>query len=60
MTAACFVERTYCAVGDQASGWFFLPPWSLWADWAKDEANRQAERMKQRGQMIEITRGGSK
>ena len=54
MTAACVADGSFTAVGDKAGGWFFLPPWSLWADWAKEEASRQAERFSQCGQNLEI------
>lgn len=57
MTAACVACNTFTAVGDESGGWFFLPPWSAWADWAKEETDRQAERLTRCGQKIEIIRG---
>jgi hypothetical protein len=59
MTAACVADGSYSAVGDDAGGWFFLPPWSMWADWAKDEADRQVERSIQVGQHAKIITEGS-
>jgi hypothetical protein len=35
LAAVGVVRRRYVAVGDLRAGFFFLPPWELWADWAK-------------------------
>jgi hypothetical protein len=39
VTAVCTWQGMYVAVGEQAGGYFFLPPWPLWQDWAKDALN---------------------
>jgi hypothetical protein len=39
-TAACVAAGRYTAVGDESGGYFFLAPWSLWADWARSELDR--------------------
>jgi len=36
-TAASAATGRYTAVGEPAGGYFFLPPWPLWADWARTE-----------------------
>jgi len=36
LTAACVFDGRYVAVGDDIGGYFFLPPWEIWSDWAKD------------------------
>ncbi len=36
LAAVCVVRKRYVAVGDMRAGFFFLPPWDLWAGWAKD------------------------
>ncbi|MCA1493016.1 DUF429 domain-containing protein [Ensifer sp. NBAIM29] len=35
LTAACAAAGKAEAVGDEAGGWFWLPPAALWADWAR-------------------------
>jgi hypothetical protein len=40
-TAASVVSGRYVAVGEPVGGYFFLPPWSLWADWARAEVDLQ-------------------
>ena len=35
LTAGCVVRKRYVAVGNLHEGYFFLPPWDLWASWAK-------------------------
>lgn len=41
LTAAAVAAGRYTAVGESTGGYFFLPPWALWADWAQTELNRQ-------------------
>jgi hypothetical protein len=41
LTAACVARGRYCAIGDPIGGYFFLPPWARWQDWAKQEVLRQ-------------------
>lgn len=36
LTAVCVLKNTYVAVGEPQGGYLFLPPWSLWSDWAKN------------------------
>jgi predicted RNase H-like nuclease len=43
LTAAGVYAGRYTAVGDPVGGYFFLPPWSMWAAWARDEVDRQQE-----------------
>lgn len=38
-TAVCAHQGNYVAVGDMAGGYFFLPPWPLWNQWAKVALN---------------------
>lgn len=40
-TAASVAAGSYTAVGEPAGGYFFLPPWPLWADWARRELDAQ-------------------
>jgi predicted RNase H-like nuclease len=43
-TAASVAAGRYTAVGDPIGGYFFLPPWSLWADWARQEVDKQRQK----------------
>jgi hypothetical protein len=47
LTAACVWAGRYVAVGDDEGGWIFLPPWALWAPWARAglDRNRGAARV---------------
>lgn len=43
-TAACVAAGRYTAVGEEKGGYFFLPPLSLWAAWARTELDTQRQR----------------
>jgi hypothetical protein len=45
MTAAGVFTGQYVAVGDEAGGYFFLPPWSDWTPWARGELDYQRTRV---------------
>lgn len=45
LTAATVAVGRYTAVGDKQGGYFFLPPWDLWAEWARKELLKQRERI---------------
>ena len=36
LTALLTAHGTFTAVGNEAGGWFFLPPWEFWQSWARD------------------------
>jgi hypothetical protein len=40
-TAAAVAAGRYTAVGDPSGGYFFLPPWPLWANWSRQELDKQ-------------------
>lgn len=35
LTGVCAARGSYVAVGEPVGGYFFLPPWSTWASWAR-------------------------
>ena len=37
LTAASVAAGRYTAVGDDEGGYFFLPPFALWGEWARHE-----------------------
>jgi hypothetical protein len=41
LTAYCVWKGKYVAVGDPVDGYFFLPPWDIWASWEKRDLNNQ-------------------
>jgi predicted nuclease with RNAse H fold len=53
MTSMCVCRGSYVAVGEPNGGYFFLPPWELWAPWAKAtlDANRRDPRL---GARVEV------
>jgi hypothetical protein len=40
-TAASVAAGRYTAVGEPIGGYFFLPPWPLWAEWSRREIDKQ-------------------
>lgn len=56
VTAACVAAGSFTAIGDDRGGWFYLPPWSMWASWAQDEASHQTRRLKGEERAVEIVR----
>jgi predicted nuclease with RNAse H fold len=40
LTALCVLRGTYVAVGEPSGGYFFLPPWETWAEWARTAVNQ--------------------
>lgn len=44
LTAAAVAHGSYTAVGDSAGGYFFLPPFEMWAPWARREIAKQRRR----------------
>jgi len=36
LTGLLVARNQFIAVGDAQGGWFFLPPWSCWKEWAQD------------------------
>jgi hypothetical protein len=45
LTAAAVDRGFYTAVGEQEGGYFFLPPWNLWNEWARRELDMQRKRI---------------
>lgn len=40
LTTLCVLRGLYVAVGEPSGGYFFLPPWDSWAEWARDALKR--------------------
>lgn len=47
LTAACVAMGRYVAVGEEIGGYFFMPPWDAWNQWAKTtlDLNRRDHRL---------------
>jgi hypothetical protein len=45
LTAAAVANGQYTAVGEKVGGYFFLPPWTFWSDWARNELDCQRYRL---------------
>ncbi len=45
LTAAAVAVGRYTAVGNDRAGYFFLPPWDSWAMWARQELDKQRNRV---------------
>ncbi len=48
LTALLVAKGHYVAVGDEVSGWFFLPPFSAWTDWAKETIQNNINKLNDR------------
>lgn len=44
LTAASVASGNYVSIGDRLGGYIFLPPWDFWAQWAREEVEKQWER----------------
>jgi hypothetical protein len=40
LTAALAAQGTAAIIGEPSGGWFWLPPWSLWQQWATQGLNK--------------------
>ena len=57
ITALLTKQRNFTAVGDEAGGWFFLPPWEVWQPWARATVEAACSRLNQMGAQLRIERG---
>ena len=57
LTALLTARGTFTAVGDEAAGWFLLPPWEVWQPWACDAVETGCERLNALGAKLRIERG---
>jgi hypothetical protein len=46
-------QGTAAIIGEPSGGWFWLPPWSLWQQWATQGFNNAARAMDMKGQPLE-------
>lgn len=46
LTAAGVASGRYVAVGNEQGGYFFLPSWECWEQWARQEIDAQRERVR--------------
>ena len=53
LTAALAAQGTAAIIGEPSGGWFWLPPWSLWQQWATEALNNAARAMALKGQPLE-------
>jgi integral membrane sensor domain MASE1 len=56
LTAALAAQGTAAFVGEPTGGWFWLPPGSLWQQWATQGFNNAASAMALKGQPLEKSR----
>ena len=57
-TAAIIGEASggwFCAaiIGEASGGWFWLPPWSLWQQWATQGVNKRRQSLALKGKLLE-------
>jgi hypothetical protein len=51
--AALAAQRNAAIIGEPSGGWFWLPPWSLWQQWATQGFNDAARAMALKDQPLE-------
>lgn len=56
LTAAAVASGRYTAVGDEKGGYFFLPPWNAWKQWAQQEL----EKLRKRIDLVEVWINGER
>jgi hypothetical protein len=55
LTAALAAQGSAAIIGEPRSGWFWLPPWSLWQQWATQGLNNGFRAMALKGQPLETS-----
>jgi hypothetical protein len=55
LTAALAAQGSAAIVGEPSGGWFWLPPWSLWQQWATQGLNNGVRAMALKGQPLETS-----
>lgn len=54
LTALLVSRNRFTAVGEDKGGWFFLPPWECWAQWAQEAIENGAATLNCEGACIQI------
>jgi hypothetical protein len=54
LTGLLTAHGHFTAIGDVQGGWFFLPPWSCWKEWARDAINSGIRELNREGEQIEL------
>lgn len=62
LTGVCVHRNQYVAVGNEVTGYFFLPPWETWQPWAKAglALNRRDPRLARANGQVEVWIAGRK
>lgn len=58
LTALLTARGQFTAVGDTEGGWFFLPPWQCWKEWARDAVVVGIRELNRGGASIQLIRNG--
>ena len=58
ITALLISRNRFTAVGEEGGGWFFLPPWECWTEWAQEAVENTAFTLNREGTCIQIVRSG--
>jgi hypothetical protein len=58
LTALLTAPNHFTAVGDPKGGWFFLPPWECWRNWARDTVTAAIRDFNRQGESLRLVRDG--
>jgi hypothetical protein len=58
LTGLLVARNQFVAVGDAQGGWFFLPPWSCWKEWAQDAVCANLRRLNADGAQVQKLHSG--
>jgi hypothetical protein len=54
LTALLVSRNRFTAIGEGKGGWFFLPPWECWAEWAREALQNGIAALNREGVSVQI------
>jgi hypothetical protein len=58
LTGLLVARNEFVAVGDAQGGWFFLPPWSSWKEWARNAVCTNLRQLNADGAQVQKLQNG--
>jgi hypothetical protein len=58
LTGLLVARNEFVAVGDAQGGWFFLPPWSCWKEWARKAVCTNIRQLNEDGAKVQKLQNG--
>lgn len=58
LTGLLVARNQFVAIGDARGGWFFLPPWSYWKEWARADLCANLRKLNAAGAQLQMLQNG--